>query len=84
TLRMRALTSAILFFVLNLIGLGLGPLVVGMLSDAFTVAGMASPLGTAMLICGVIAASGACLLYVLAARTVREDVALLDAPEASL
>ena len=30
---MRALTSAILFFVLNLIGLGFGPLVVGMLSD---------------------------------------------------
>ena len=32
---MRALTSAILFLVLNLIGLGFGPLVVGMLSDRF-------------------------------------------------
>lgn len=32
---MRALVSAILFFVLNLIGLGLGPLVTGMLSDMF-------------------------------------------------
>lgn len=31
--RMRALTSSILFFVLNLIGLGLGPLFVGGLSD---------------------------------------------------
>lgn len=31
--RMRALTSAILFFVLNLIGLGLGPVAVGALSD---------------------------------------------------
>ncbi len=30
---MRSITSAILFFVLNLIGLGLGPLVVGMISD---------------------------------------------------
>ena len=30
---MRSLTSAILFFVLNLIGLGLGPLVVGIVSD---------------------------------------------------
>jgi MFS family permease len=29
----RAMTSAILFLVLNLIGLGLGPLVVGMISD---------------------------------------------------
>ena len=30
---MRALTSAILFFVLNLVGLGFGPLVVGFISD---------------------------------------------------
>jgi len=30
---MRALTSAILFFVLNLLGLGFGPLVVGVISD---------------------------------------------------
>ena len=32
-LRMRALASAILFFILNLIGLGLGPWSVGLLSD---------------------------------------------------
>jgi predicted MFS family arabinose efflux permease len=32
-LRMRALASAILFFVLNIIGLGAGPWFVGMLSD---------------------------------------------------
>jgi len=31
--RMRAMASAILFFVLNLIGLGLGPVVVGAISD---------------------------------------------------
>jgi len=31
---MRALTSAILFLVLNLIGLGFGPLVVGLISDS--------------------------------------------------
>jgi hypothetical protein len=35
TPRMRAMTSAILFFVINMIGLGAGPLVVGLLSDAF-------------------------------------------------
>jgi hypothetical protein len=33
-LRMRALSSAILFFILNIIGLGLGPWLVGVLSDA--------------------------------------------------
>ena len=32
---MRAFTSAIILFTINLIGLGLGPLVTGMLSDAF-------------------------------------------------
>ena len=32
---MRAMASAILYFVLNLIGLGLGPLTVGILSDLF-------------------------------------------------
>ena len=32
---MRAMASAILFFVLNIIGLGLGPLTVGILSDQF-------------------------------------------------
>ena len=30
---MRALTSAVLFFVLNMIGLGLGPFVTGLTSD---------------------------------------------------
>ena len=32
---MRAMTSAVLFFVLNMIGLGLGPVFVGVLSDGF-------------------------------------------------
>ena len=34
--RMRAMTSAVLFFVLNMIGLGGGPLVVGAMSDLFS------------------------------------------------
>ena len=33
TLRMRAVAAAILLFVLNLIGMGLGPTLVGVLSD---------------------------------------------------
>lgn len=33
---MRAMASAILFFILNLIGLGLGPLTVGIISDALS------------------------------------------------
>jgi MFS family permease len=34
--RMRALASAILLFILNMIGLGLGPLLVGILTDRMT------------------------------------------------
>ena len=33
--KMRAFTSSIFFFILNLIGLGLGPLTIGLLSDYF-------------------------------------------------
>jgi len=33
---MRALTSAVFFLVINLVGLGFGPLVVGMISDSLT------------------------------------------------
>lgn len=75
SVRMRALTSAVLFFVLNLIGLGLGPVIVGFLSDTFTQNGMRAPLGTAMLICGTIAAIWSVLHYILAANAVREDIA---------
>lgn len=73
--RMRALTSAVLFFVLNLIGLGLGPVIVGFLSDMFTQNGVAAPLGTSMVICGTIAAIWSVIHYLLAARKVTGDIA---------
>ncbi|MEQ8559168.1 MAG: MFS transporter [Henriciella sp.] len=73
--RMRALTSAVLFFVLNLIGLGLGPVIVGFMSDTFTRNGLDAPLGTAMMICGTIAAVWSVLHYILAANKVRDDIA---------
>jgi MFS family permease len=74
-LRMRALTSAILFFTINLIGMGLGPTSVGMLSDLMTEAKVDAPLGYAMMAVGVTAALWACVHYVLATRTVRDDIA---------
>ena len=77
SIRMRALTSAILFFILNLIGLGLGPLIVGALSDQFLSAGFETPLASAMLICGVIGSLWACIHYVLAAKNIRQDIARL-------
>jgi len=76
--RMRALTSAILFFVINLIGMGLGPLSIGYLSDVLTNAGSASPLAHAMLAIGVGVALVTSVNFVLAARTVREDIEKLS------
>ncbi len=77
-LRMRALTSAIFFFFINLIGLGLGPLIVGNLSDRFAAAGSDTALATAMLIVGCIASVWGCAHYLLASRHIRKDIA--DSP----
>lgn len=78
TIRMRALTSAVLFFAINLIGLGLGPLMVGMLSDYFTANGQTAPLGLAMLICGTIAALWSVVHYLIAAKYVTADIEKLS------
>jgi MFS family permease len=75
--RMRALTSAILFFVINLVGMGLGPLSIGYLSDVLTGAGSAAPLAHSMLTIGFSVIVVTCVTFVLAAKTVREDIARL-------
>ena len=70
---MRALTSAILFFILNLIGLGLGPTLLGMTSDLLKPLFGAQSLRYAMMI----AFSGylwSAVHYVLAARYYRQDL----------
>lgn len=74
---MRALTSAVLFFVLNLIGLGMGPLVAGMLSDYLTPIYGDDGLRYAMLIVSGIAALGV-VMFVLGARNLKRDMALRD------
>jgi len=74
-LRMRAVASAILFFVLNLIGLGLGPSVVGFLSDALAPSLGDESLRYAMLYVLPIAMSWSVIHFYLASRTLREDLA---------
>ena len=71
---MRALTSAILFFVLNLIGLGGGPLTAGILSDYFSASYGDDGLRYAMLVVACIGAVGI-LMFVLAARALPGDLA---------
>lgn len=75
---MRAIASAILFFVLNLIGLGLGPLTAGLLSDWFTASHGPDGLRYAMLVVALIASLGVGC-FVLAARALPGDLARRDA-----
>jgi predicted MFS family arabinose efflux permease len=70
---MRALTSAILFFVLNLIGLGMGPLTAGLLSDYFSQTYGDDGLRYAMLVVGLIASIGV-VMFLLAARNLPRDL----------
>lgn len=74
-LRMRATASAILFLILNTIGLGLGPWSVGLLSDYLEPSLGAESLRYAMLyIVPAIMFWSACHFY-LASKTLRQDLA---------
>ncbi|WP_086620139.1 spinster family MFS transporter [Erythrobacter tepidarius] len=74
-LRMRALTSAVFFFFINLIGLGLGPLIVGFMSDRLPETSLGSPLATAMIVVGCTASLWGTLQYLIASRHIRGDLA---------
>jgi phosphotransferase system glucose/maltose/N-acetylglucosamine-specific IIC component len=71
---MRAVSSALLFFILNIIGLGMGPTTVGLVSDLLVDQygtdslryAMMYIIPTAMFISGV--------LYMIASRFIREDL----------
>jgi hypothetical protein len=71
---MRALVSAILLFIINLVGLGLGPQVVGMLSDALAPGWGIESVRYALLWVVLAGAAWSTLHYALAARTLRADL----------
>jgi hypothetical protein len=73
-LRMRAQASAILFFVLNLIGLGIGPMATGMLSDFLRPEFGGLSIRYA-LVTMVLVNIWCATHYYLATRTLREDLA---------
>ncbi|MCX2976615.1 spinster family MFS transporter [Candidatus Marimicrobium litorale] len=73
-LRMRALASAILFLILNIIGLGLGPLLVGMLSDLLQASEGAHSLRQAMLYLLPPIMVWSTVHFLLAARSLRADL----------
>ncbi|MGB5324199.1 MAG: hypothetical protein WBN40_02080, partial [Pseudomonadales bacterium] len=70
---MRALVSAMLFFILNLIGLGLGPLTAGVLSDWFSQSYGSDGLRYAMLVVGMVGGL-AVVMFMLAARHLPKDL----------
>jgi len=77
-LRMRATASAILLFIINLIGLGLGPQTVGMVSDLLTPSYGTEAIRYALLSVVVTGSVWAAVHYFLAARTLREDLTAKD------
>ncbi len=70
--RMRAMASAVLLFILNIIGLGLGPFLVGVLSDVLTQSFGREALGDAILI-ATVTYFWAGAHFVLAGRSIRQD-----------
>ncbi len=73
-LRMRALGSAILFFIINIVGLGAGPSSVGLLSDLLQPTYGTDSLRYALLILVPVALTWSGIHYLLAARYIREDL----------
>ena len=72
--RMRALSSAVLFFILNLIGLGLGPTMVGVISDALEPTYGVDSLRYALMATFVVYLWSA-VHYFFAARNIRQELA---------
>jgi hypothetical protein len=76
-LRMRALASSITLFVLNIIGLGFGPQLVGVLSDYFAPAYGSESLRMALFVLTFLNLWCA-VHYYLAAGTLRQDLARIN------
>ncbi len=77
TVRMRSVASAIILFIVNIIGLGLGPLTVGILSDILQPYYGADSLRYALL-CLVFVSLWTATHYFLAGRTLRADLARMQ------
>ena len=73
--RRRAMASAIYYFFVNLVSMGLGPLIVGMTSDHLQPRFGTDSLRYSILAVVVIATLWAAIHFLFAARTLREDLA---------
>jgi hypothetical protein len=83
SLRMRAVASAILLFVLNLIGMGLGPYLVGVASDYLAPTFGQESIRYALCL-AVMANIWAAAHYFIGARHMRQDLADTEAMNSRL
>ena len=74
-LKMRAVSSALLFFILNMIGLGMGPTTVGLVSDLLVDQHGVDSLRYAMMYIIPTAMFMSGVFYLVAARYIRDDLA---------
>jgi MFS family permease len=77
-LRMRAVASALLLFILNSVGLGLGPLVTGVLSDMLGGAFGGESMRYSLLLVAVVIAPWSAFHYLAAGRHIEGDLARSD------
>jgi len=77
-LRMRGVASALLFFVLNIIGLGLGPQTTGILSDLLSQSLGSESMRYALFIVGAVVGPWSALHYYLASKHIDSDLLRVD------
>lgn len=83
TPRMRVTAAAVLFFVINIIGLMCGPATTGWLSDQLHDEYGQESLRYALIAVSVVFYAGASVLYWVSSRTMREDIAHVEALSAA-
>jgi MFS family permease len=77
-LRMRAMASAILLFILNMVGLGLGPFLIGFLNDQLADRFGVEAIRYSLLVVGMVGIPSSAF-FLLASRTLRDDLRARDA-----
>lgn len=73
----RATATALVLLAFNIVGLGGGPLAIGMMSDALSAAGQPTPLRTALLCAAPVAVLAACVYFALSRVVGRDADAVL-------
>ena len=79
-LRMRAVASALILFLINIVGLGLGPQLAGILSDYLAGTFGIESLRYSLLTIGAVLTPWTALHYYLAGQHIESDLARVDEP----